>query len=161
MPAGRKPKPTYLKVLQGNPGRRPLSKGEPKPKRAERAPSIPTWLEDEARVIWKRHARSLWELRLLTEIDVDAYATLCETTALYRTAVDMIRKEGVVWTNADTGYSQQSGWVSVRNNSLKQMQSLWSEFGMTPAARARIDIKDAGEKEADPLDALLKRHASG
>jgi hypothetical protein len=27
---GRKPKPTHLKLLEGNPGRRPLNTGEPR-----------------------------------------------------------------------------------------------------------------------------------
>ncbi|HZK10243.1 MAG TPA: phage terminase small subunit P27 family, partial [Clostridia bacterium] len=30
---GRKPKPTALKVLEGNPGKRPLNKNEPQPER--------------------------------------------------------------------------------------------------------------------------------
>jgi len=29
--AGRKPKPTALKIIEGNPGKRPLNKNEPKP----------------------------------------------------------------------------------------------------------------------------------
>ncbi|MEQ8198694.1 MAG: phage terminase small subunit P27 family, partial [Clostridiaceae bacterium] len=30
---GRKPKPTAIKVLEGNPGKRPLNKNEPKPEK--------------------------------------------------------------------------------------------------------------------------------
>jgi hypothetical protein len=33
---GRKPKPTYLKLLNGNPGKRPLNEQEPKPQPALR-----------------------------------------------------------------------------------------------------------------------------
>lgn len=44
---GRKPKPTALKVLEGNPGHRPLNKKEPLPK--GRLPRCPDWLEDDAR----------------------------------------------------------------------------------------------------------------
>ena len=43
---GRKPKPTALKVLEGNPGKRPLNENEPKPER--KAPECPSWLEPEA-----------------------------------------------------------------------------------------------------------------
>ena len=39
---GRPPKPTYLKVLEGNPGKRPLNENEPKPKPS--APKCPAWL---------------------------------------------------------------------------------------------------------------------
>ena len=44
---GRKPKPTAVKVLEGNPGKRSLNTGEPKPEK--KAPRCPAWLEDEDR----------------------------------------------------------------------------------------------------------------
>ena len=44
---GRKPKPTALKVLEGNPGHRPLNKKEPMPK--GKLPRCPEWLEDDAK----------------------------------------------------------------------------------------------------------------
>ena len=42
---GRKPKPTAVKVLEGNPGKRGLNAGEPKPEK--KAPRCPAWLEAE------------------------------------------------------------------------------------------------------------------
>ena len=39
---GRKPKPTAIKELEGNPGKRPLNANEPKPER--KAPRCPGWL---------------------------------------------------------------------------------------------------------------------
>lgn len=153
-----KPTPTKMRVLQGNPSGRPLPKNEAKPKAADRTPSVPTWLDDDARAIWKQHARDLWEAGLLTQIDREALAALCETTALYRTAVDMIETDGAVWTSAETGYTQQSAWMTVRNQALAKMQSLWTEFGMTPAARTRIQVEKP-EKEEDELVKLLKGRA--
>ena len=44
---GRKPKPTNLKVLEGNPGQRPLNDNEPKP--GKKAPTCAAWLEPEAK----------------------------------------------------------------------------------------------------------------
>ena len=44
---GRKPKPTAVKVLEGNPGKRSLNTNEPKP--VKKAPRCPAWLEDEAK----------------------------------------------------------------------------------------------------------------
>ena len=149
-------KPTRMRVLQGNPGRRPLPENEPEPKRGKRAPSVPSWLGEEAKEVWRAHARKLWELGLLTDLDLDALATLCETTALYRTAVAMIGKQGAVWVSEETGYTQQTAWVGIRNNALKQMQSLWAEFGMTPKERSRIELPEQ-EKERDPLAELLAR----
>ena len=51
---GRKPKPTAIKKLKGNPGCRPLNIAEPKP---TGSPVCPDWLEDEAKSEWERMGR--------------------------------------------------------------------------------------------------------
>ena len=48
--AGRKPKPTSLKVLEGNPGKRQLNPNEPKPDAS--VPKCPAWLSKEAKREW-------------------------------------------------------------------------------------------------------------
>src|SRR6185312_2686519 len=47
---GRKPKPSALKLLAGNPGKRALNKREPRPRRE--IPSPPAHLSDGARTAW-------------------------------------------------------------------------------------------------------------
>jgi len=54
---GRKPKPTALKVLEGNPGKRPLNLNEPKPEK--KASKCPSWLEPEAKKEWRRMSKTL------------------------------------------------------------------------------------------------------
>lgn len=50
--AGRKPKPTALKELEGNPGKRKLNKKEPMPGKG--MPDCPKWLLPDAQEEWKR-----------------------------------------------------------------------------------------------------------
>ena len=69
---GRKPKPTAVKELEGNPGKRPLNELEPKPKK--KAPKCPGWLDAEAKTEWRRVAKQLEELGVLTEVDMAAFA---------------------------------------------------------------------------------------
>lgn len=52
---GRKPKPTAMKELEGNPGKHPLNTSEPKP--TKKAPACPKWLEPEAKKEWRRLAK--------------------------------------------------------------------------------------------------------
>lgn len=47
MTSGRKNTPTQLKVLNGNPGKRPLNQNEPKPKPV--MPECPSWLNGYAK----------------------------------------------------------------------------------------------------------------
>jgi phage terminase small subunit len=43
---GRKPKPTSIKKLEGNPGKRPFNTKEPRPNKV--APECPDWLLPDA-----------------------------------------------------------------------------------------------------------------
>ena len=53
---GRKPTPAAIKEPEGNPGKRPLNKNEPK--LTKNAPPCPKWLEPEAKKEWQRLART-------------------------------------------------------------------------------------------------------
>ncbi len=76
MKPGTKPKPTALKLLEGNPGKRPLPMNEPKP--APTAPKCPSWLHKDAKKEWKRISTELERLGLLTQVDMAALAGYCE-----------------------------------------------------------------------------------
>ena len=61
---GRKPKPTAMKELEGNPGKHPLNTSEPKPNK--KAPACPKWLEPEAKKEWRRLAKQMEAIGILT-----------------------------------------------------------------------------------------------
>jgi phage terminase small subunit len=73
--AGRRPIPTRLKLLRGNPGKRQLNRDEPTP--AAEAPSCPSHLGKTARREWRRISRELLKLGLLTKPDRAALAGYC------------------------------------------------------------------------------------
>ena len=76
---GRKPKPTAIKELEGNPGKRPLNEAEPKPE--HKAPPCPKWLEPEAKKEWRRLSKQLEAIGVLTEVDQAAFASYCQAYA--------------------------------------------------------------------------------
>ncbi len=55
---GRKPKPTAIKMLEGNPGKRALNHAEPRPKVV--MPRAPEHLSDEEKAKWKAVVRERW-----------------------------------------------------------------------------------------------------
>ena len=68
--AGRKPKPTAIKKLEGNPGKRKLNTKEPIP--AKGMPECPEWLLPEAKREWERLADLMNQMGVLTEVDMAA-----------------------------------------------------------------------------------------
>lgn len=150
---GRKPKPTALKLLEGNPGKRPLNVDEPKPKK--QAPSCPSWLEPEAKKEWKRMAKTLESIGILTEIDKAAFSGYCQAYARWREAEEFLTKHGTIF-KTPSGYIQQVPQVSIAQTYLKVMKDFSSEFGLTPAARTRIQVNTTEVESDDPMMSILK-----
>jgi P27 family predicted phage terminase small subunit len=132
---GRRPKPTRLKILTGNPGKRPLNPHEPKPEAA--IPECPPELGPVARQEWDRMVEQLAPLRVLTPLDRSALAAYCVAYALWAEAVEQTQKYGVM-VKSPTGYPIQSPYVSIANRQTEIMMRIASEFGLTPASRSRI-----------------------
>lgn len=82
---GRPTKPTELKVLEGNRGKRPLNKNEPDPDYLDNLEPA-GWLPDDAKVVWRELAFKLRKAKLLTVLDVPALEKACCAIARYRHA---------------------------------------------------------------------------
>lgn len=128
---GRRPKPTRVKVLTGNPGKRPLNRNEPKP--AAAIPECPDELGPVARREWDRLASELGTLKLLTMLDRAALAAYCGAYALWAEATEAIQKYGTM-VKSPSGYPIQSPYVSIANRQAEIMMRIASEFGFTPAS---------------------------
>lgn len=139
---GRRPKPTRLKVLTGNPGKRPINAGEPRPERA--VPECPQELGPVARREWDRLGKDLGKLGLLTNLDRAALAAYCGSYSLWAEAMEAIQKYGAM-IKSPTGYPVQSPYVSIANRQAEIMMRIASEFGFTPASRGRIAMPMATE----------------
>lgn len=88
---GRPPKPTALKLVAGNPGKRPLNKQEPDPIYLQDL-TAPTWLPPDAAGVWDEMAPMAAKNKLLTEVDVQAFAMGCVSIAQYRLATGALVK---------------------------------------------------------------------
>ncbi len=155
--SGRRPQPTTLKLLNGNPGGRPLPVGEPRP--TPKLPPVPSYLSDVAKAEWRRTGKRLLAMGIMTELDSSALAAYCQAYARWVEAEEMLNKHGVLWKlNDKDGIAMfnQSPYLSIANKALEQMQKLLVEFGMTPSARARVKAVPVPEK--DEFEDFLARN---
>ena len=151
--AGRKPKPTAVKKLEGNPGKRKLNKKEPVP--AKGIPDCPDWLLPEAKQEWNRLAALMEQMGVLTEVDRAAFAAYCQSYARWKEAQEHIDRDGSTF-ETDKGYQQQTPWVGIANTQQKLMLQAAAEFGLTPSARSRIVAGNTkGKEPEDEMEALL------
>lgn len=147
---GRKPKPTKIKELEGNPGKRALNKKEPKPELL--IPSCPAHLKGEARKEWNRIVKELHALGILTNVDRAALVVYCTAWADYVKACNKLEKEGYVIIS-DKGGMYQNPWVALQKRSMDQIMRFAAEFGMTPSSRSRVRVEK--EDPAEELERLL------
>lgn len=151
MITGRKPVPSNLKVLRGNPGRRPINQNEPKPEPI--APKCPSHLDKIAKREWRRIAPELERIGLLSRIDMAALAAYCQAYARWVKAEKAVQKHGML-IKTPNGYPVMSPFLLVASKAIEQMKSFLVEFGMSPSSRSRINIP-GGEKEEDEFEAFL------
>lgn len=140
---GRKPTPTALKMVRGNPGGRPLNKNEPMPPPAE-IDVAPDWLSPDAATHWPLVAKQLHGAGLLTTIDTAALGLYCEAFARWMDANEKVVKLGAV-VKSKHGYPIPSPYLQVSNQAYAQMVRMLTEFGMTPSSRSRCTVTKAND----------------
>jgi P27 family predicted phage terminase small subunit len=148
VPRGRPPKPTRLKLLTGNPGKRPLNDSEPQP--APGSPACPEWLDDAARIEWHRVAPELARLGLLTQVDLAALASYCQAWAEFQAATELIQKEGRHFTSKGRKYPHPA--VAHQRSAWKAIGEFSARFGFSPSSRSKLTI--AG-RPSDEFEAFL------
>ena len=148
---GPAPKPTVLRVIEGNRGRRPLNKNEPKPRPI--TPTCPSHLAAAGRAEWKRIVPELERMGLLTIVDRAALAAYCQAYARWKAAEAKIVETGEVIRQPGTGNYVRNPWLLTAERAMEQVHRYGAEFGLTPAARTRIQVpKGEGEDDWPELD---------
>ena len=136
---GRKPKPTALKVLAGNPGRRPLPAGEPAVQGG--VPRAPRAMSREARAEWRRVMRHYAATGVITQVDRPALVAYCELYARAREAERKLQQTGLL-VITDKGQAFANPLIRVADRAWAEMRAFAIEFGMTPSSRARVRVPD-------------------
>lgn len=135
MKRGPKPKPTALRRMQGNPGKRGYNHDEPMPPDA--MPDCPPHLGDLARAEWDRLAGVLHQMGVLTLVDRAALAAYCQCYGRWAEAEERLGTTPMLIKTA-SGYVQQSPWLSIANKQMELMGRYMAELGLTPASRSRV-----------------------
>jgi phage terminase small subunit len=137
--SGRRPSPTALKLLRGNPGKRELNQREPQP--PSDAVVKPDYLTPISARIWDEMAPDCIAMGTLTRPDIEAFAKMCELEASAR-----------FWSQG----KELPGWKNQREerDAAAALKAFYIEFGKTPSSRSRIKVPKQPEQK-NKLEALL------
>lgn len=180
---GPAPKPTALRVLEGNRSKRPLNASEPK--FDAQIPVCPPHLDAQAKKEWARLAPALVQVKILTEVDYMALANLCQAYSTMVQAQRLLNKQGLLlqaktrekpddfWDKAKKGKPGKNakpkpgrpkreapGLVflnplsNVVNRQMDIIKNYCREFGLTPSSRSRLTVDSKPEVKDSLEDAL-------
>jgi P27 family predicted phage terminase small subunit len=157
---GPAPEPPELRALKGGRGHRPINLDQTfRPEVG--LPDAPRWLLKEGRKAWRRLSVELIHYNLLSKVDRDAFALLCQTigrielmeralsakidVATQRAVANGAAPGDIAIAAADAltastpnGMLIQSVQYQVLNKEQAKLSGYLAEFGLTPAQRARV-----------------------
>lgn len=146
---GPAPKPIELRVLEGNRGHRPIEiNGLFRPEVG--VPDAPKWLTPEARKAWRRLSVELTHYNLLSKVDREAFAMLCQTIGrleLVERALNGRMARAIeagkdaaeaLLDKTPNGLQVQGALYQVLNREQAKLHQMLASFGLRPDARAKV-----------------------
>ena len=156
---GRKPKPTKLKLLEGNPGKRKIKKD---PDVSSGIPSPPPHLDKYAKQEWKRLAVGLHTVGILYDVDRAVFAAYCQAYSRWRSAEELIQEvsqgsaASALVTKSTKGTIIKHPLIDISEKAAAAMVKYASDFGLSPVARARLAI-DPDKNKKGGFEGLMGR----
>ncbi len=148
----RRPKPTKLKILQGNPGNRKLNHDEPQPK--EDLFHCPDWFDNEHQAVWK-YAIDHAPAGVLGSIDREVLTVWVVSNVMHQKATQLQAKLDAgsnlpMITKNTAGNAVVSPYVHIINKQALIMIKAGAEMGFTPSSRTRLTVKKDSD-ESNPF----------
>lgn len=157
MTRGRKPKPTHLKLVNGNPGKRPLNTSEPVAEGD--LETAPDWMTESQKAGWAyaiKHA----PIGVLKRIDRAVLAIWVVAEDLHREATLKVSQFGMLTKAPKTDLPMQSPYLPIINRQAEIMLRAAAELGFTPSARTRLNAGDGdGESRGNRFSGHGQRPA--
>jgi P27 family predicted phage terminase small subunit len=132
---GRKPAPSAVKRLRGNPTKRKLNRDEPAFETG--IPDAPAHLDDIALMEWTRLTQELASKQVITNVDMTILATYCQTYADWVELTQLATKEER-YLKTDKGYQYKNPLYADIAKIRKELQNYSAELGITPSSRSRV-----------------------
>lgn len=150
---GRRPRPTHLKALEGNPGKRPLNQAEPKAPPGR--PVAPPKMTEDAQKEWQYIVPKLDGMGILTKADRRNLVILCEQVAVFNEATAWIQEKGVIVAGRNKGEAVKNPAVQIQRDAARLIATYSRMFGLSPADRAGLELGGLPADAASALAAVL------
>jgi P27 family predicted phage terminase small subunit len=158
---GPKPEPPALKLVKGNPGKRPPGK-PPTGKAMTAAP--PDWMNRYAKAEWRRLQRLLINQNLLLEKYRGNFEMLCHDYGMWKQCALVVAKQGITYEK--NRYNSKGDVVSTEfvtrpevlegRKAQQQYYRRGAAFGLSPSDDGSLGLK-VDKPDDEVADAMSKR----
>ncbi len=143
---GPPPKPTRLKILQGNPGKRRLNQREPNPEMLSELPEPPAHLSLDAQKEWQRAGAVLLHGGILSKADLPAFEVYCALYGRWIGVERQLRGTGLL-IRTPNGFPVPNPLLGIASKLIREMRIFMGELGVTPASRSRVTRSESTLRE--------------
>lgn len=135
------PKPREQRIMEGNPGRRPLPEpvlvsGRPVPGELTEPPAH---LPADAKEFWSDSVQRLASVGIIDRVDVPALEQLATQYARIRQAQRVIAEDGH-FTRGSVGQLREHPALKIEREATTMFLKLADQFALTPVARTRLGL---------------------
>lgn len=151
MAVGRPPTPTHLKVISGNPGKRPLNDQEPQ--LPNERPKYPKGFSAEEKACWDVVCSYLEKMGICSVVDSMAMERLIKVYMEIMVLTKTIESEGFTYQCETKGGGimlRAHPAVALLADADRRFRQWLVEFGLTPSSRSRIKV-DASQNPQDQI----------
>lgn len=150
---GRKPKPSYMRVLDGRASHSAKpNPDEPQPPGELEGEAPPEWLSETQKEGW-RYAMKNAPPGLLRRLDRSVMvAWVCAEDEHRKAAVQVAKLGSLLKSQGGTPY--QNPYLAIMNKQAVIMMRAAAELGFTPSSRSRVKVEKPRTGRADPFSGL-------
>jgi P27 family predicted phage terminase small subunit len=120
----------------------------------------PDWLPDKAAIEFERVCRNAAQLGMLDNLDLSVLAVYADNYNRYIEASTQLSLHGHVITT-DKGYAMPSPWVSILNQSAKNIFSCSAKLGLAVTDRLKLITPVKEEKSVNKFVKFLGAGSNG
>jgi P27 family predicted phage terminase small subunit len=152
---GRKPTPTVLKLLNGNPGKRPINANEPIP---EPLPTDcpPELTASDAIKEWHERIVPAITRNQITSADRVFAIAHCELWATWRSQLADAARHAHVIASGKSGHPMPNPARGMANKTFLILAKVDAELGLTPTSRSRVHAPETTPVEVSKWAGVLK-----
>lgn len=148
---GPAPKPTALRILDGDRNKKRINTDEPRARVG--LPVCPDEVSNDVRQVWDYTLRELSIMGIAYAADRDALLCFCEAVVTHRRACAVLAQTAILVKGLH-GNMVRNPALQIQRDAAAVIRAFAQEFGLTPSARSTIRAQEAGvtREQADAVN---------